>query len=89
MDENNNQIIRKDAKNCFVDSLKDVFKIGKIHLNFATYDLSRSSGKRQRNNVAIYIPVDEFMELNRKLICGQLNFILTQKKKNEDSKPIY
>ena len=89
MDENNNQIIRKDAKNCFVDSLNDAFKIGKIHLNFATYDLSRPSGKRQTNNVARYIPVDEFMELNRKLICGQLNFILTQKKKNEDSKPIY
>ena len=29
------------------------------------------------------------MELHRKLICGQLNFILNQKKKNEDSKPIF
>lgn len=89
MEDNNCQIIRKDAKNCFVESLNDAFKIGKIHFNFATYDLSRPSGSRQTNNVAIYIPVDEFMELHRKLICGQLNFILNQKKKNEDSKPIY
>ena len=89
MDENNYQIIRKDAKNCFVESLNDAFKIGKIHLNFATYDLSRPSGKRQTNNVEIYIPVDEFMELHRKLICGQLNFIHTQKKKSGDSSPIY
>ena len=89
MDENNYQIIRKDAKNCFVESLNDAFKIGKIHLNFATYDLSRPSGKRQTNNVAIYIPVYEFMELHRKLICRQLNFILNQKKKNGDSSPIY
>lgn len=89
MDENNYQIIRKDAKNCFVESLNDAFKIGKIHLNFTTYDLSRPSGKRQTNNVAIYIPVDEFMELHRKLICGQLNFIHSQKKKSGDSSPIY
>ena len=45
MEDNNYQIIRKDAKNCFVESLNDAFKIGKIHLNFATYDLSRPSGK--------------------------------------------
>ena len=28
---NNNQITRKDAKNCFVESLNDSFSIGKIH----------------------------------------------------------
>ena len=37
---NNNQITRKDAKNCFVESLNDSFGIGKIHFSFATYDVS-------------------------------------------------
>ena len=33
-ERNQNQITRKDAKNCFVESLNDVFAIGKVHLNF-------------------------------------------------------
>ena len=40
-DRNQHQIIRKDARNCFVESLNDAFEIGRIHLAFATYDLSR------------------------------------------------
>lgn len=33
---NQHQIIRKDNKNCFVESLSDAFEIGKAHLAFAT-----------------------------------------------------
>ena len=33
-ERNQNQITRKDAKNCFVESLSDAFAIGKIHFNF-------------------------------------------------------
>ena len=33
---NNNQIIRKDAKGCFVESLRDFFKVGKMHIAFAS-----------------------------------------------------
>lgn len=29
---NQHQIIRKDNKNCFVESLSDAFEIGKAHL---------------------------------------------------------
>ena len=39
---NQHQIIRKDNKNCFVESLSDAFEIGKAHLAFATYDLNLS-----------------------------------------------
>ena len=58
-DRNQNQIIRKDARNCFVESLNDAFEIGRIHLAFATYDLSKPAGQRQTNNIHIYIAVDE------------------------------
>ena len=35
-DRNQSQIIRKDAKNCFVESLSDAFDKGKAHFAFAT-----------------------------------------------------
>ena len=39
-DRNQFQIIRKDARNCFVESLNDSFSIGRIHLAFSAYDQS-------------------------------------------------
>ncbi len=88
-DRNQNQIVRKDARNCFVESLNDAFEIGKVHLAFATYDLSRPAGQRQTDNIHIYIAVDEFLELCGKLICGELRYQLQNKKKNGDEKPLY
>lgn len=69
---NIHQICRKDAKNCFVESLRDAFSFGKVHLNFATYDLSRPAGNRQTNRVSIYIPVGEFLDLCRRMECGEI-----------------
>lgn len=71
MDEkrNQNQIIRKDARNCFVESLNDAFSIGKAHLAFATYDISRPVGQRQTNNIHIYIvpfPVSWTVKMKKK-----------------------
>lgn len=88
-DRNQNQIIRKDARNCFVESLNDSFAIGKIHLAFATYDLSRPAGQRQTNNIHIYIAADEFLELCRKLECGELQYLLKNKKESGDKTPLY
>lgn len=86
---NQNQIVRKDARNCFVESLNDKFHIGKVHLNFAAYDLKKQKGARQTNNVGIYISVDEFLELCRKIECGELKFIMQSKKKLGDNTAIY
>lgn len=86
---NKTQIVRKDARNCFVESLNDSFGIGKVHFNFASYDLNKPKGQRQTNNIGIYLAVDEFLELCRKLECGELKFIVGNKKKNGDSTPIY
>lgn len=46
-ERNQNQIIRIDARNCFVESLNDSFGFGKAHFTFASYDLSKPSGQRQ------------------------------------------
>lgn len=86
---NKNQIIRKDARNCFVESLNDAFNIGRVHFAFATYDLNRPSGQRQTNSIHIYIAVDEFLELCRKLTCGEIRYMMQNKKKNGDKTPLY
>lgn len=88
-ERNQNQIIRKDARNCFVESLSDSFAIERIHLVFATYDVSKPVGQRQTNNIHIYIAVDEFLELCRKLSCGELRYMLQAKRDNRDSTPLF
>ncbi len=87
-ERNQYQIIRKDAKGCFVESLYDAFGNGKAHLAFATYDLKKPAGQRQTNNIHIYISIPELLELCRKLSCGELRYILQEKKKSGDPKPI-
>lgn len=88
-DRHNYQVARKDAKNCFVESLNDAFPIGRVHFAFASYDVNRPAGQRQTNHIHIYIAVDEFLELCRKLECGELKYVLQTKKKTGDTKPLY
>lgn len=85
---NQHQIIRKDAKNCFVESLSDSFDKGKAHFAFATYDLNKPAGNRQTNCVHIYISVPELLELCRKLTCGELRYLWQARKKAADNEPI-
>ena len=60
-ERNSQQIIRKDAKNCFVESLSDAFDREKAHLVFAAYDLTKPAGQRQTNCVHIYISIPELL----------------------------
>ena len=71
-DRNLNQIIRKDARGCFVESLNDVFSIGKAHLAFVAYDLHSPAGQRQTDNIHIYLDIAELLELCRKAESGEL-----------------
>ena len=87
-ERNQSQIIRKDAKNCFVESLSDAFEKGKAHFAFATYDVNKPAGQRQTNNVHIYISIPELLELCRKLTCGELRYLWQERKKVGDNKPI-
>ena len=42
-ERNRDQIVRKDARGCFVESLSDAFGIDKAHFAFAAYDMKRPS----------------------------------------------
>ena len=72
-----------------VESLNDAFEIGKAHFTFASYDLSKPSGQRQTNSIQIYIDMAEVLELCRKLVGGELRYLMQVKKKNGDSTPLY
>lgn len=63
--DNRDQIIRKDARNCFVEVKNDCFHLDKVHLQFVTYEQKRPAGQRYTNNVHIYISITESLVLAR------------------------
>lgn len=75
-ERNRDQIIRKDARGCFVESLSDAFGIGKVHIAFAAYDMKRPSGQRQTDCVHVYMDVGELLELCREAESGELRAML-------------
>lgn len=88
-DRNEHQIIRKDARACFVETLNDAFEFGKVHLCFASYDMKLPAGQRQTNSVHIYIAVDEFLNLCMKMASGELRYMMQQRKKEGSKDPLY
>lgn len=88
-DKNKFQIIRKDARNCFVEVKRDCFAIGKVHLELATYDKTRPVGQRQTNHIHIYIDVPEFLGLTQEALSGTLHMRMQQSKKQQNKKPLY
>lgn len=88
-ERNTNQIVRKDGKGCFVESLNDAFSIDRCHLAFAAYDLNRPAGERQTNLVQIYLDCGELLELCRKAESGELLLRLQDKKQKGDKTPLY
>lgn len=80
-DRNQFQIVRKDARNCFVESKSDSFSIGKAHLEFATYNASKPSGQRQISHVHIYLGMPEFYGLAHIILHGHIHATMAQYKK--------
>ncbi len=87
-ERNQYQIIRKDARGCFVESLSDRFPQGNAHFGFAAYDSKRPAGQRQTQSIHIYMSMSEVMELCRKLSTSEMRYIIQQKQQTGDSKPI-
>lgn len=56
-ERNRDQIVRKDARGCFVESLSDAFGIGKAHFAFAAY-LMHGSAVRKENAMFKVIATD-------------------------------
>ena len=88
-DLNRYQIIRKDARNCFVETKSDYFGFDKVHLEFASYDASRPEGQRQTNHVHIYIDVPEFLHLTHEALSGALHHRAQSQREAKNDTPLY
>ena len=83
------QIIRKDARSCFVETKSDRFGIGKVHMEFAAYDAKRPVGERQTNHVNIYIDVPEFLHLANEALSGALHMRAKRQRESSDNTPLF
>lgn len=61
------RIVRKDGKNCFVEVLDSAFPIGKVQMDFISYDVNAAAGSRQTANIKIYLDADKFLALADKV----------------------
>lgn len=87
--DNQDQIIRKDARNCFVEVKNDCFHLDKVHLQFVTYDQRRPPGDRYTNNIHIYIDVPDFLALTQEAANGSLHMRMQQYKAQHKSEALY
>lgn len=79
--DNRDQIIRKDARGCFVEVKSDCFHLNKVHLQFVVYDKSKPAGQRYTSNINIYIDVPQFLALSQEAANGSLHKRMLQRKK--------
>ena len=86
--DNWGQIIRKDAKGCFVEVRNDTFHLDKVHLQFVSYDTTKPKGSRYVNNISIYIDVPEFLALAQEAASGTLHMRM-QQYSNPDTKTLF
>jgi hypothetical protein len=88
-DLNRYQIIRKDARGCFVETKSDSFVFDKVHLEFSAYDATRPAGCRQTNHINIYIDVPEFLCLSNEALSGALHLRARKQRECKDDTPLY
>lgn len=81
--DNWGQIIRKDARGCFVEIKNDCFHLEKVHLQFVSYDTSLPKGSRYTSNINIYIDVPEFLALTQEAASGTLHMRMQQYKQEK------
>ena len=87
--DNWGQIIRKDAKSCFVEIKNDCFHLDKVHLQFVSYDTTLPKGERYTNNINAYIDIPEFLALTQEAASGALHMRMQQYKKERKQEPLY
>lgn len=87
--DNRDQIIRLDARGCFVEVKNDCFQIDKVHLQFVAYDKKRPKGQRYTDNIHIYIDVPGFLVLAQEGATGALHARMQQFKQAKKLDPLF
>jgi hypothetical protein len=62
-EKNPNQIVRLDGKNCFMESMKNAFEIGKFLWGFYQYDKTRAQGSKFTSEILVYLNPKDFDNL--------------------------
>lgn len=69
--QTNNQIIRKDGKNCFVEVLNNYFRFNKVAFNFVEYDPNAQKGNKFKNQVMIFMDFDVFLRVSHDFLVSK------------------
>lgn len=83
--KNERQIIRIDGKNVFFEVMSDAFEIGKVKINFRSYDNNRPKGDKFTSQVDIYIPLEKMLALCDAILSYKLYDSAVAKTKNTNS----
>jgi len=79
-ERNQSQILRIDGRNCFIEVKSDSFEFDKMHLEFATYDMSKPAGQRYTNHIHIYVSINDWFALCCEAASGALLYQARQHK---------
>lgn len=74
-----NQIARFDSKNAFLEVLNSAFSIGKVQINFCSYD---EGTKSQTKKLPIYVDVAKMLVLCNNILNGSFQASVAEGKKN-------
>lgn len=66
-----NQIFRRDGKNCFFELTNSAYTINKQQWIFANYDPNQDN--KQTTNISIYMDVEEMKNLSQDILSGRIH----------------
>jgi hypothetical protein len=79
------QVFRVDGKNCFAEIMCNALKIGKIAINFVSYDAAKTKGSRETGSVTIYMNIFEARVFAGDILSGLLARKGIEKKKEAEA----
>lgn len=67
-----NQIIRIDGKDSFVEVTNDLFHYGKVILRFIKYNDKAEKGKKFVHDISIFLEFEKFLALKQDILSGRM-----------------
>jgi hypothetical protein len=84
------QIIRFDGKNVFVEVTNFAFSIEQVELGFYEYDANQERNSRIKQKVITYLSFADFLVLANDVLSGRMSKLAaSEKQRKEDSKDRY
>ncbi|WP_144537350.1 hypothetical protein [Bacillus thuringiensis] len=84
---NSLQIIRFDGRDCFMEVMNTGFEIGKVYMNFISYDQNKKAGERYTQKIPIYMDIDKFLVLSADIMSGKIHGLAEKEKAKGNKYP--